>query len=414
MTRRDYKLFFSIVLWSVLPFVYYLIRMNVVSVSGVDINILGQMEWFDLMDEVIVTTFTVPLYYLLKPDKSCKARNGFAFALSFGVYFVFTVFMVFHIFAVAEYMQAEHAARYLMLQSVSLLESFISTFMFLLFTLNDDYKTVCFLTGFKVVASILLDLFFISRFLEEGASYSEIAVNVILAAAAFGLAFRRNYIGVGRIGFGWIREWFSIGACCGIQIFLDNFIYAVMVCKMVNEVSEAGNYWIANNFIRGFLLVPVICLVEIIKKNRLFRLELKNTWVYCIGIIIGWVVSMPFWRWFISVPMASKADEILNIVYPLIPYYAAYMVSACIDGWFISKGKTVYNMINSCIVNVLYYGFVYFLFKKGCFSMDMAFIVKMFGTGMIVHLIFSVIFYMLEQKYILKRVSRTLSDFKPT
>ncbi len=39
--------------------------------------------------------------------------------------------------------------------------------------------------------------------------------------------------------------------------------------------------------------------------------------------------------------------------------------------------------------------------------MDMAFIVKMFGTGMIVHLIFSVIFYMLEQKYILKRVSRT-------
>ena len=66
------------------------------------------------------------------------------------------------------------------------------------------------------------------RFLEEGASYSEIAVNVILAAAAFGLAFRRNYIGVGRIGFGWIREWFSIGACCGIQIFLDNFIYAVM------------------------------------------------------------------------------------------------------------------------------------------------------------------------------------------
>ncbi len=183
MTRRDYKLFFSIVLWSVLPFVYYLIRMNVVSVSGVDINILGQMEWFDLMDEVIVTTFTVPLYYLLKPDKSCKARNGFAFALSFGVYFVFTVFMVFHIFAVAEYMQAEHAARYLMLQSVSLLVSFISTFMFLLFTLNDDYKTVCFLTGFKVVASILLDLFFISRFLEEGASYSEIAVNVILVLA---------------------------------------------------------------------------------------------------------------------------------------------------------------------------------------------------------------------------------------
>ena len=91
MTRRDYKLFFSIVLWSVLPFVYYLIRMNVVSVSGVDINILGQMEWFDLMDEVIVTTFTVPLYYLLKPDKSCKKW----ICICFVVWRIFCVYSIY-------------------------------------------------------------------------------------------------------------------------------------------------------------------------------------------------------------------------------------------------------------------------------------------------------------------------------
>ncbi len=239
-----------------------------ISVNGVDINILGQMEWFDLMDEVLVTTFTVPLYHLLKPDQSSKARNGFAFLLSFGVYVVFTACMAFHISAIAEYMQAEHAVTYLLLQSVSLLVSYIGVFMILLFTLNDDHKTVYILTGFKIVGSVLLDVLLISRFLEAGASYSEIAVNSILAAAALILAYRRNYIGFGRMEFGWIKKWASIGACSGIQIFLDNFIYAVMVCKMVNAVSESGNYWIANNFIWGFLLVPVTCLAEMIKKNR--------------------------------------------------------------------------------------------------------------------------------------------------
>ena len=57
MTKRDYKLFFSLILWNILPSVYQMLRMNVISVNSVDINILGQMEWFDLIDEVIVTTY---------------------------------------------------------------------------------------------------------------------------------------------------------------------------------------------------------------------------------------------------------------------------------------------------------------------------------------------------------------------
>ncbi len=398
MTKRDYKLFFFLILWNILPSVYQMIRMNVISVNSVDINILGQMEWFDLIDEVIVTTFTVPLYYILKPEKSSKAKNGTAFLLSFGVYFIFTAGLASRISAIAEYMQAEHAAGYLLLQSVSLLVTYIGTFLILLFTLNNDHRTVITLTVCKIVISVLFDLIFISKYMESGASYSEITANFILAAVAMGLAVRRNYIGFGKIESGWIKEWMTIGACSGIQIFLDNFIYAVMVCKMVNAVSESGNYWIANNFIWGWLLVPVTALAEMIKKNRLRKPEAKNTWNYCFAIAGCWIASMPFWNWFLAGPMASDAGEILKIVCPLMPYYAAYTVSACIDGWFISRGKTIYNMLNSAIVNVLYYGTVYVLFRQGFISMNLTAIVRMFGIGMAVHLICSIIFYRYEQK----------------
>lgn len=76
MQRKiDIKTFSALCLWMLMPSIYLLIRMNIVSVNNVDINILGQMEWFDLIDEIITTAFITPLYYLLK-SKDPK-RNGF-------------------------------------------------------------------------------------------------------------------------------------------------------------------------------------------------------------------------------------------------------------------------------------------------------------------------------------------------
>ena len=76
--KKDLKLLISLTIWMLVPSIYLLIRMNIVSVNDVDINILGQMEWFDLIDEVITTMLIVPLYSLLSKEKS-KYYNGVAF-----------------------------------------------------------------------------------------------------------------------------------------------------------------------------------------------------------------------------------------------------------------------------------------------------------------------------------------------
>lgn len=93
MTKRDFKLYGSLILYALLPSVYLLIRMQIVAVNGVNINIMGQIEWFDLIDEVLVTALTVPLYFLLKPDngKTAPKKNCAAFLVSIAVYAVFTV-----------------------------------------------------------------------------------------------------------------------------------------------------------------------------------------------------------------------------------------------------------------------------------------------------------------------------------
>ena len=86
--KSDLKLLISLIAWMLIPSIYLLIRMNIVSVNNVDINILGQMEWFDLIDEVITTMLIVPLYSLLSKEKS-KYKNGIAFLTSFLIYLFF-------------------------------------------------------------------------------------------------------------------------------------------------------------------------------------------------------------------------------------------------------------------------------------------------------------------------------------
>ena len=397
--KSDLKLLISLVVWMLIPSIYLLVRMNIVSVNNVDINILGQMEWFDLIDEVITTMLIVPLYSLLSKEKS-KYKNGIAFLTSVLIYLFFTIMIVRHITGITRFMNAEYAKEYLLLQSISLVFSFVLTFVVLLLTINSDHKLVWILIIVKVIMLSICDSILIGKYKDIGAAYSEILVNVLLSVVSICLVICKGYIGLKRTELSFFNEWFQIGKFAGIQIFLDNFIYAIMIVKMVNAVNEAGNYWVANNFIWGWLLVPVTCFSELIKKNNLPSISFKNTWEYGLMIIGLWVITMPFWSIFINKAMAVDSNQIMPIVMMSIPFYLTYIVSAFIDAWFISKGKTVYNMIISLIVNIVYYGIIYILFKNGVFTMNMNFIIYMFGGGMLVHMGLSIVLYNLEIKRI--------------
>ena len=402
MNKKDIKLFISLLIWMLIPSIYQLIRMNIININSVDINIFGQMEWFDLIDEIFVTTLTIPLYSLLKINKTSKEKNGLAFIISFSIYTMFTLIISTYISNISKFMNAEFASEYLKLQTFSLLTGFISTFCIMLLILNNDFKMVAILTIVKLAILSILDFVFIDAFLELGASYSEIITNLLIGIIALIIVYIGKYIRFGKVNLHWLKDYLKIGLFSGLQIFLDNFIYAIMICKMVNAVSESGNYWVANNFIWGWLLIPIMVITEIIKKNNLEKLEFKNTWKYGLFISIFWIITIPIWKWFIDVPMVSNSSIILPILYPLVPFYLTYIISSFIDAWFVSKGKTIYNTINSFLVNIVYYGIAYILFNKQLFELNMMFIILLFGFGMVVHMFFSIIFYTIEQKRICK------------
>lgn len=402
LTKEDRRLFLALVAWALLPSLYALVRMQLVAVNGVDLNILGQMEWFDLIDEVLVSTLTVPLYSLLKPKAADggAGTNAAALLVSFAVYAAFTALAVRHIAGISAYMNAVGAERYLAMQALSLLVGFAALFGILLLTINADVRAVQRLTLIRLASLAVLDAALIAAWGDMGAAYAELASNAAVAAAVLTLCVHRGYLAKPEAGCGaFFAAWARRGVFVGAQIFLDNFIYAVMICRMVNAVHESGGYWVANNFIWGWLLVPVTCFAELIRKNDLDALTVKNAWRYGVAMAGLWAASVPLWRWFIHNAMAiADADAILRIIYPSVVFYLAYIPSAFLDAWFVSKGKTWCLTVISAVVNLVYYGALFALFRKGVFTPSMAFIIQMFGWGMVVHLLLSAGLYRYAKK----------------
>lgn len=393
--KSDIKLFFSLFGWALVPSIYLLVKMHIIAFNNVDINILGQLEWFDLIDETIVTVLTVPLYYLLKPEKTNINKNGSVFCISFLVYMIFTMIVVYNISKITTFMNSANSIQYLSLEAVSLLIGFISSFMIIILTLNSEYKLIRFAMILKILCLIVLDYIFIRLYKENGSALSEIIVNVVMGIILLILVKRKGYISFKKFELIDFREWFRIGSFSGMQILLDNIIYALIVCKMVNAVNESGNYWVANNFIWGWLLVPVTCLGEVIRKNNIKKLTFKNSFMWGLIILGFWVITLPVWNIFVRRGMMIEENGIMNIVYLVMPFYIFYIPSVIFDSYFISKGKTYCNFIISVVVNILYYGIMYMLFRMNLFKLNISFIIMLFGFGMVVHIIIDIALYIL-------------------
>ena len=192
---------------------------------------------------------------------------------------------------------------------------------------------------------------------------------------------------------------------------MDNLIYAVMICKMVNLVEEQGNYWLANNFIWGWLLIPITALAEVIRSDcKNGYAELKR-FSYCFvscACVVFWALSIPLWEPFYRfAENLSNADEIFAITIKLVPFYIAYAGSSIIDNIFIGLGKTAYNMINSLLVNLVYYGVFYGLYLTRAIVFDMDTIILMFGLGMVFHFVISLV----EEKVFQKREAQFLDRY---
>lgn len=156
---------------------------------------------------------------------------------------------------------------------------------------------------------------------------------------------------------------------------------------MVNMVGEQGTYWVANNFIWGWLLLPVIQLGELIKQetSRDEKAIEKNTLGYftVTAVVCAlWVVLIPTYKPFMQYILGfNDTDKLFSLVMILLGFYVLYAFQNVFDCTFYGRGKTQYMLFESVVTNSLYYGVFFVLYLKGIWTPTLNGIALMFGCG---------------------------------
>ena len=104
----------------------------------------------------------------------------------------------------------------------------------------EKHESVYIFLALRTLLSLIADFFLIPYWSVYGAAVSNILVNTVLAVTGLALPHAQKYIRIcwfKNTDFAVLKAWCRMGAFSGLPQFVDNLIYAVMICKMVNLVS---------------------------------------------------------------------------------------------------------------------------------------------------------------------------------
>lgn len=406
LSRINYKLFFALLVLGLAPTVYTTVRVFFLGQlpGEYSFSIAGQLSWVNLLYEIINEAIILPLFFFIgkvKDDKgefSNRVRTGML--ISLGVYAVLSAAMLCFAAPMLKVMATDTSildasASYIRIESIANIFSILTQFALVALVTVNKSKYLYALTGARLVLCLVSDIFLVSTLSVSanlgvnGIGYSNIIVNALLLAVSIVLLAKEGIkvFGKAKLNFIWIKEFAKVGGISGMESLVRNVAYMVMIARMVNVVGEQGTYWVANNFIWGWLLLPVLQLGELIKQEVATDKEniRRNSLGYFgITAIISalWFVSIPIWKPFMThVLNFGDVNKLFELVLILVGFYVLYAIQNVFDSTFYGLGKTSYMLFESVITNIIYYGIAFVLWLSNIWTPTLIGIALLFGIG---------------------------------
>ena len=425
----NYNLFLVLLLTSFIPVIYSTFRVNFIgSIPDTwSFSIAAQVSWLNLLFEVITEGLILPLFFIF--GQSITVKRDFWHRVRFSLGVVFIAYLSLSLFVlvfapdlVSMLSQAEDAVgltvRYIRAETFAILTTSVYAVMAVVLVVQDAQKALYTLLLLKMILTIAFDSYFVSQFSFSlnlgimGVAYTNIVVNGLLALAAIYLFFRMGAFTrySANNDKKWIWQWAKISFASGLESFVRNLAFIIMIIKLINEVQEAGTFWVANQFIWGWLLLPILAVGSLIKQDAstsdgmLGQRMLGYFYLTAIWILI-WVGTIPFWpSFFQNVMGIAEFLPIYHLVLIMLAFYVIFAFNNLIDSYFYGVGRTDLMLVQSLIVNIFFYGSAYLLYKAGMFVPTLNGIAVMFGVGIVFD---SIITFLLFAMFYWKRAFTT-------
>lgn len=404
----DYRLYASLLFMGLCPAVYTAVRIHFLGQmpDPWSYSIAGQLGWVNLIYEVVQEAVLPPLFFFM--GQAVRDRDAFSNRVRSGLlvtactYTAISLALCVTVRPLLGWMAAEPgiteaSVSYIRLESISSIFGMLGSFTLVALVTLGREKYLYLLTVFRLILSLALDTLLISALPfslhlgVNGIGYSNLIVNGLLFALSLRMLAREGVrvCSGTRLSFGWMREFFKVGGISGLESFVRNAVYMLMIVRMVNVVREQGVYWVANNFIWGWLLLPVTQLAELIKREiaadpASLRTRSRGYFALTGVICAGWICSIPFWKPFMARVLGyPDTDALFRLVLLLLGFYMVYAFQNVFDATFYALGKTNYMLFESIASNMLYYGGAFALYCAGLWTPSLTGIALLFGFGLL-------------------------------
>ena len=408
----DWRLWLALAVTLLIPALYQTLRIFFLGdmPDAWGVNIASQLAWVNLIYEIAQEALILPLFYLLGKSLGSgeeldnKTRTGLL--VCFGAYLVLSVLITVFarplcVFMASDPTVMDATVTYIRLESAASAIGILSQFITVLFvTLHRD-KYMYALLAVRTLLSMLLDALLISKLPfsadmgVNGIAIANIIVSLVCVCLSF-MFLKREGINVfsrKRLGFSWMKDYGRIGLFSGLESFIRNIAFMLMVSRMVNVISEQGTYWVANSFIWTWLLLPTSAMYDVIKRETAAdkeNIRTKTAGYIAVAALFSllWLASIPLWKPFIRYALNSGAYEtVFRVVLISTGFYIVYIFNCVLDGTIYGRGKTLYMLIESIFTNGIYYVTMFILWRTGVWVPTLVGIALMFGIGMAIDLI---------------------------
>ena len=372
LKNLNWKLFISLLVMGLCPTIYTTLRVFFLGQLPGDwvFSIAGQLSWVNLLYEILDEAIILPLYFFMgkainnKNDYTNRIKTGLI--ISFSVYAVCSIFIIgftnplLSIMATSKDIISESVI-YIRIESIANIFILLSNFILICLITLGKSRYVYILTAAKLILSIVFDTFLVSTLNisanlgVNGIGYSNIIVNIMLFAVSVVLLSKEGYkiFSKEKLSFEWAKDFVKIGSISGLESFVRNIAYMLMISRMVNMVNEQGTYWVANSFIWGWLLLPINQLGELIKQEvstdeKAIKNNTLGYFAVTAIVCLVWFITIPGWKGFMAnVLQFSDVDKLYNLVMVLLGFYVLYALQNVFDCEFYGLGKTNYMLWNS-------------------------------------------------------------------
>lgn len=186
----DWKMYFALCLLALVPAIYQTVVTKLITstASPGSLDIVGQMEWFDLIDETICAFLIVPMYSVLSKAYKKENFNQIVFKLGIlvvGLYTLFSIGTFFYGISFVSYMNPNEidinaAYRYLSLETIAFMIGIVFSYTSIVFLVIDKPRYMYAFLVAKVSLSLLADFILIPNLGVDGIAISNMIANGIM------------------------------------------------------------------------------------------------------------------------------------------------------------------------------------------------------------------------------------------